>query len=654
MAIAGLLPAAASVHFDTGEPKVIPSGFTALDLSASQADTDCYASSFRKNGAWFPGETSDEQARIFLTQPEAKAKTTRCLISYGRRMDGAATDNFLFSPSFTVEANEGLEWQARSLAHDFPESYEVMVGPADSTDPAEFTPVLTVAGEEYGWTSHFVNLSPYVGREIRVAFRHTSRDAYALCLRNIYAGSSTGRGFLARNTGRRFFGLEDDRFEMRFTLEDIGGFEETDGGSRWPESFELWTEATGDSPERLLGKLEAPALTTLGETLEYALPIDPEFYGASIVRLYAIHGEERETLLRDVVNVSTFARKMLIEKFTGTWCNACTSVSPPFHTYASALGDECIAVEVHHGGSVGADEMGVDDYIAPLPSFINGNYPALVFNRTTKQKETTPYDRAGLLEALLSECHAKVTLDISSYDKQKVRGNVQVTFDSDIDNSDDHMRIGVTVVERSHERPATALRQSNQYGGSTIANYGEYRFMPTKLDNSLIKFHNVVRGPEAGSIGAEKSLPEVIYAYMVYTVPFEIELPEKVQDPTNLFLTATAVNYTWEYKTLMGQQLLRGKTANVLNADALSLVEKSDQSGVADIARNEGLSVTRSGDYLIVRVEDETEDTLRLYDSLGRLATEAYGRGSYDLCIPAGASGVHILRLGDRSAKVVL
>ena len=88
-------------------------------------------------------------------------------------------DDWLITPVIdltTAAAGTALSWLASSFEAAFPEDYQVLLSTTGSS-PADFTNVLlTVNAELDAWTPHTVDLTPYFGGSVYIAFRLISND----------------------------------------------------------------------------------------------------------------------------------------------------------------------------------------------------------------------------------------------------------------------------------------------------------------------------------------------------------------------------------------------------------------------------------------------------------------------------------------------
>jgi len=102
--------------------------------------------------------------------------------------DPAGTSNdWLISPSFTVSgASPTLYWDAKAQDASYRDGYKVMLAPNGGNTVADFTvELLSVPAESSTWKSRAIQLTPYIGTNVRIAFVNNSNDKYVLLVDNI-------------------------------------------------------------------------------------------------------------------------------------------------------------------------------------------------------------------------------------------------------------------------------------------------------------------------------------------------------------------------------------------------------------------------------------------------------------------------------------
>lgn len=108
--------------------------------------------------------------------------------------DPAGTSNdWLISPQFTVSGNNPhLVWDAKAQDGIFRDGYKVMLSTNGGNTIADFDMELFSIPEERSiWKKRYVNLTPYLGKNVRIAFVNNSTDKFVLLVDNILVGDYT-------------------------------------------------------------------------------------------------------------------------------------------------------------------------------------------------------------------------------------------------------------------------------------------------------------------------------------------------------------------------------------------------------------------------------------------------------------------------------
>jgi hypothetical protein len=102
--------------------------------------------------------------------------------------NATAHDDYLITPQITPAAgvNDRLSFWAKNYGPNFHEHYEVLISTTDASASANFSIVLqpdTAAPD--AWGKSIIDLTPYLGQPIYIAFRALSTDQFYLCFDDI-------------------------------------------------------------------------------------------------------------------------------------------------------------------------------------------------------------------------------------------------------------------------------------------------------------------------------------------------------------------------------------------------------------------------------------------------------------------------------------
>lgn len=530
-------------------------------------------------------------------------------------------ENRLILPELEVKEGALLEWTAKSINHMALDSYDVMVAEGDSD---EFSTIAHIEKEGYFYTRHVLPLTDYVGKRIRIAFVHSDKEGYMLALGEVKAGSAH-LGFNAVNAGSHYFGRNEEPV-LVFDVTNAGGKENTT-----LKGFEVVADAAeGDTPV-VLGSVNFNEVGASGDIFTVEIPVSVnvgDYYDYTLRALY--EDESADDIYKDFVNVSEFKRLSVLEKYTATWCTSCPKVYFPTEYYRHRLGDDLVFLEIHVPNTTNADANALS-YPSKISTALGGDYPAVWFNRDFAQNTTNVRDRGILTKGIQKECTAEVKLDIDSYDYENIKAKVSFQSANDIDNTDGYYRVAYYIVEKTANIGDSPYTQTNNASGISTLVWGEANYLPGQIPAEMIKYENVVRGPEADwtGIGVDGSLPAEINAGEVYTYEIAAPVPSKVVDPKNLFMVATVQRFEGNSSKF---------NKSILNADMQDLVLK-EESDVCDVNYyGSGISYNLSGNLVTINLPEDLPYKVTFYSAQGQLLSGVAGKGS-SVQIPTSSLG---------------
>lgn len=544
--VGAFLPASAfHASFDTR-----PADFTFFQRSETQPMASVFHKSVMPENGWYvspAGSVLDDET----------LESRMCILSCSRRENGAATDNWMITPQVQVTEGMRLYWEAKSLHYAFRESYRVMVSETGKTT-ANFKELKRFDNVPYYWTANSIDLSDFAGKKIYIAFVHDKASGFLLGIDEVDVSEPRWPQLVARNVGPHFFSAQETPY-VEFEIENHG----------YPVTITAFEARDG---------VEVIGRTQSGNRLELDLGLNE----AARYRLYAVYEDGSEQFLfEDFANKSWFRRKMLVEKFTGAWCNNCPRVTYPFHRALDKYAPgEVTALEAHSPGSGGGDLDGYIDYMSGVNS-VCADYPALWLNRKSHLSNTyTPLVTTSLFEAELLPTSAEISiLGYERGDDGRLEVTASIVFAEDMDNAEDRIRPHFVLVEKD------AVQRTSQKWQTPASNFAhaEYYFMPTALAPGMVVMHNVVRSSAGLLTGiAQSGLPEKIEAGKAYTVSGMLDVPEdKIQNLANLKVIADIVDSST-------------RTYEVLNADELDV----------DLAPEVIAEISLSANELTIAVDD--------------------------------------------------
>lgn len=308
-----------------------------------------------------------------------------------------------------------------------------------------------------------------------------------------------------------------------------------------------------------------------------------------------------------VVKVSgiSFAKRMVVEEGTGTWCGYCPMGIVGFRVMEEKYPDRFIGIAVHY-----IDDMEIDSY-SKVQEYFTG-YPRCIINRNPSMIVVpTASNLESLYGKVTSEkAIAAVAVEASlDNNSNKINAKTSVQFASGDPNAE--FRIAFVVVEDS----ITGYSQANKYAGGENGEMGGFEDLESSVS---IPMNHVARGIYDYD-GLDDSLPDVIVAGVPYDYEMQIDLPE-VQKTDYLHIISLLINgktgmieNAAKSKIKVGTGLSSVKSINVhIWIDENGNVICSEDEGVIEVFDMNGVRVPNCGlerGLYIVKYIDSAEKT---------------------------------------------
>ncbi len=584
---------AVEVCLDVDFAQGIPTDFTLINVDGSEPDTE-----------YFDEYVVTPRATWFAAKCMSNSKAA---ISISRRLDSEiATDNWMITNKFTVpSADVYVRWRAYSVLQTLPESYEVVAFTQDDRSDAQV--LASIDAETYDWTTHLHSLTEYAGKEIYLAFRHTSTNRYMLVVDDLYVGELSEPLLEATNTSRHFFSDDEDAgiATLTGTLRNYG--------SAITISEMRLVLANGEDSYTMECNCKLEANDEL--SFEFSLPIaqNDKAYDYTVYAVNAADASQIE-VCGDYFVGSDYKRIMLIEEFTGIWCNTCTWAMPYVHDMQKLYGDEIALVNVHvYGGSEVADPMYNPIYHTYMKVY---NVPSMFFDRDrdsnigdhTGCKNYNSYIRKHAERAVRAKIES--TAEWTAEDNIKITSTVQ--FADDIDNSDKRYRVGYIIRERY-------VQDDNYYqrNNASLPTMREYSFLPSYVPGDVMLYDYVARGGEdettfdalgmrSGIVG---NVPQTIVGKTDYSVESTVVPPLTIRNRDNIEIVAVLFH-----------------NEDVVNCCQINDI--SGSSGVETVIGSEEIFVSHSGNALTLIFPADAPYSATVYSVDGKTVAQCTSIGS--------------------------
>ncbi len=287
-----------------------------------------------------------------------------------------------------------------------------------------------------------------------------------------------------------------------------------------------------DSSEKLIGEqINFKVTTDAGEDVTSSatflvndLPINSNIYSSSSVSNFVVKAridnlESNSIAISFKNNVERFAKHVLIEDYTGTWCGNCPRVSYGIEQ-VKTLTNKAVAIAMHRGETA----TNFDPYnfnVASLENFIQlAGYPTAKLNRTTTW--TTPHTNPNQVVNLTIGENVKLGLAINTTNVgSTINLDVKTKFASDFSN----LKLVVCVLENN-----LIFNQTNytNYFGAT---------------NPIVNFEHdhVLRGFFTDLFGDAIPNSEVLNG-KTFSRNFSLAMPASIANISNIEFVAFVVD----------------------------------------------------------------------------------------------------------------
>lgn len=470
-------------------------------------------------------------------------------------------DDWMILPAVRILAADAtIAWDAKTIAESIDEgcAYEVRIStrggsPEDFTEPA----ICTISDETLsGWAHHSVSLDKYAGREVWIAFVHTSLNREILAVDNINVGGSSGRYQLTDRTARYQYGAERTTIKAQLqatSSETITGFTaycDVDGETI-SQRFDAVNISAGSPALDIV--FTTPRQLAPGDVAHYSLRVEVD--GNTAVEQPAVSGDVLQMLFAT-------HRRVVAEEGTGMWCGYCPRGIVAMRQMREKYPDDFIGIAVHYDDAL---YNAVKDYCNTLhfPSF-----PSAYVNRTTLCGDPMPQDSKGhfscaegleksSLGAIADAAPADVALTWAILPNGLLGLTADAHFAITAHNSD--YRFTAVAVEDGVS--AAGYYQTNYYSGSATPIGG---FENEAKTIKPFAFDEVARAALLPFDGIEGEIPATVEADRHYAVTKELKAP-------------TYSNLANMRVVLM---LLDGRTGEVVNAIQTQAVSVDEYNAV--------------------------------------------------------------------------
>ena len=307
----------------------------------------------------------------------------------------------------------------------------------------------------------------------------------------------------------------------------------------------------------------------------------------------------------------TFARRMVVEEGTGTWCQWCPQGTVALKEMYEKYPDTFIGIAVHC-----KDEMSESTYDPLRVNYFTG-YPTCIINR---DPSTVHIPTINVLEMAYKNLNSGLAIAgvetkgvLDKNNSNIVKAEATVEFMDDQKNA--NYRVAFVILEDG----ITGYKQANGYSGSSTP-MGGWEKLPSWAS---VDFDHVARGIYDYE-GIKGSLPSELSSTEKYTFSKDIDLP-MVQKKTNLHLVAL---------------LIDANTGLIMNAAKSKITDGT--SGITDIEADVVDFFVRGGKIGC----DDADARIEVYEISGtKVANCNLRKGTYIVRLVSSAGNIVVSKI---------
>ena len=286
-----------------------------------------------------------------------------------------------------------------------------------------------------------------------------------------------------------------------------------------------------------------------------------------------------------------FARKVVMEEGTGTWCGWCTRGMVGMANMKAKYPNSFIGIAIHYG-----DPMQLSDYSGFINSIISG-YPEMIVDRKTSligdPYGTSVETRYASEMAKPAIAGIEMTGAFTDASKNAIVLNTATTFGSTYSGA--NFKLAYVLLENG----VTGYAQENYYAGGGSGPMGGYESKPATITDQV--FDDVARGIYS-VYGLAGSIPSSITAMTPVNHTYTITIPSNIQNKNNLEVVVMLLNAAGEIENADKKHIVNvGASTNNLSISTSSMsFGAAYEQRTFTISSNTNWTVSSSATWLTV------------------------------------------------------
>ncbi|NIF07809.1 Omp28-related outer membrane protein [Chryseobacterium sp. Tr-659] len=557
------------------------------------------------------------------------------LVSFSYQNNQALTpNNLITSPLIdlsTVTASNVYLIYDQATNPNYPaEKYSVYV--TSSNVPATITastPVYTETVASGAVQNKSINLSPYIGQQVYVSFRHYDcTDNFYLIIDNVKVKTVGDNDITVKKIALDRYGLANANYTIKATVKN-------NGAQSVNNMAVNWTDGTGDHLSTI--PLASPLGT--GQEITVSHPIAVNF--ASVAdrninfTITQVNGLS-DSSPADNAMATKFAtvsqnspKKVVIEEGTGTWCGYCPRGAIAMQNATNNFPNDFIGIAVHGGSN--SEPMKVTEYAdaANFPGF-----PTLNVDRTLLGEDVST-DFSPVVNARKTLIVPAALSATSTLAGQTLTLNASAVFRSNFTNAS--YRFAVVMIENGVTGTTAAYNQVNYYAGNAMGPMGGYENKPNPVPAADMVYDHVGRMLLGGYAGQVGSIPAVITDGQTVNYTFTADIPANY-------------NLNKMKAVLLLIDSATGEIANAAGPFAItgSLGVKTNEAENREIT----IYPNPAKDYIKVQAKGKVD--LKILDANGRIVLEKAGvEPDTSVSTQSLIKGVYLISLKEKGSEPI-
>ena len=582
-------------------------------------------------------------AWVTATNTLAQSTGDRFAISTSWYNPVGTSNDWMISPAVSITAGAWLSWKGYTPDVNFPDGYEVKISTTTNATASFTTNLYSTSGEAQAWTSHYVDLAPYVGQTVYFAWRNNSNDKFLLLMDDISVFVPTTNDVSATGITMNDYYVTGGNHNVTGTIYNNGATTIT--------SVDLTYTVNGGAPntQTLTGISIAPFSTYNFSAATPLMVSNPTEYNLKAWTSNPNGGVDpdlsNDTTGKPVHGITAVPWKNVVfEEATGTWCGWCPRGAVFMDSLAHLFPVSAMLIAVHNG-----DPMTVTAYDAAVSAQIGG-YPSGIVDR--KDIDVDPSTFITEYNARKNDVVPLSTTTTSVYNSSTNSLDITVSALLATDFTSADMHFNAVVTEDHVTGTGTTWDQHNYYSFQSnnlpLSGAGHnWQNEPNPILAANMEYSHVGRALMDGFNGAASPLPSVLTAGNTYTKTYSYPIPGG-QNYNNMRVIGMVIDYN----------------GVILNASRADMMAGVKEVSTTSLKLNLYPNPTTDGKAnLRVRFAQIGEATMEVVDVTGRIVLSNSSNVNadeyiYPINLSGLASGVYTVRISQNgqstSARLVL